>query len=550
MAVHGSEDGKPIACRHCDKRFLNNSALACHLKVHSEENSLYDCPICSVTFEQINLLKDHVHTHKKDNTYTCPHCMKAFSSYPQIRKHIRAFHSEKKFQCSQCEKSFTGSDKLKAHMIKHSDVREFQCPNCDKQFKRKDKLKDHVKRIHSEESRVKATTPSKKTKNEAKPAPPQNAVKSQTKPVSDDYHRFLYKCHDCQLGFKRRGMLVNHMAKRHPEIPTQNIPELNLPILKETKDYYCQYCSKVYKSASKRKVHILKNHPGAKIPPSIRDKEAQASGQVDMVTFAETVGSIRLNPFNCSHCHKQYASNAKLLQHIRKKHPSENEPKQVNWAPGNNPPEGYPIEVDPVVKEPQGVSYVTVDASAVEVEGNGGGLLHIQNVYPSTSGMQMRNDRDTYFHGNDGSSNFGPGMNLSEPEIVPYVDRGPNAGSLACRIVDGEILQLPLARVQQSDALRLASSGATMIHVSDNSHQTHQLHPRQLHVDRQSFQGSPSHHRSGSVSGVLVYNVPAISISHPSSSGQYLMGHHQQQPNYETQNSGSNRLNNSNRGIN
>jgi len=33
MAVHGSEDGKPIACRHCDKRFLNNSALACHLKV-------------------------------------------------------------------------------------------------------------------------------------------------------------------------------------------------------------------------------------------------------------------------------------------------------------------------------------------------------------------------------------------------------------------------------------------------------------------------------------------------------------------------------------
>lgn len=36
------------------------------------------------------------------------------------------------------------------------------------------------------------------------------------------------------------------------------------------------------------------------------------------------------------------------------------------------------------------VSYVTVDASAVEVGGNGGGLLHIQNVYPSTSGMQMR----------------------------------------------------------------------------------------------------------------------------------------------------------------
>jgi hypothetical protein len=60
-----------------------------------------------------------------------------------------------------------------------------------------------------------------------------------------DYHRFVYKCHECLLGFKRRGMLVNHLAKRHPEVSPTNVPELNLPILKTTKDYFCQYCSKV-----------------------------------------------------------------------------------------------------------------------------------------------------------------------------------------------------------------------------------------------------------------------------------------------------------------
>jgi hypothetical protein len=58
----------------------------------------------------------------------------------------------------------------------------------------------------------------------------------------------------------------------------------------------------------------------------------------------------------------------------------------------------------------------------------------------------IRNDRDTFYHNGDGSSNFGPGMNLSDPEIVPYGDRGANAGGIPCRIVDGEILQLPLAR--------------------------------------------------------------------------------------------------------
>lgn len=47
------------------------------------------------------------------------------------------------------------------------------------------------------------------------------------------------------MGFKRRGMLVNHLAKRHPEIKPEQVPELNLPILKTQKDFYCQYCDKV-----------------------------------------------------------------------------------------------------------------------------------------------------------------------------------------------------------------------------------------------------------------------------------------------------------------
>ncbi len=40
-------------------------------------------------------------------------------------------------------------------------------------------------------------------------------------------------------------MLVNHLAKRHPDIRPEDVPELNLPILRTQKDYYCQYCDKV-----------------------------------------------------------------------------------------------------------------------------------------------------------------------------------------------------------------------------------------------------------------------------------------------------------------
>ena len=75
MAVHGSDENKPLACEECGKRFLSNSALACHLKVH-DQLTFYDCPICNQPFEQIHSLKEHVHVHRINNVYTCPHCLK------------------------------------------------------------------------------------------------------------------------------------------------------------------------------------------------------------------------------------------------------------------------------------------------------------------------------------------------------------------------------------------------------------------------------------------------------------------------------------------
>ncbi|GFO11173.1 PR domain Zinc finger protein 10 [Plakobranchus ocellatus] len=157
--------------------------------------------------------------------------------------------------------------------------------------------------------------------------------------MPSEYHRFIYKCHTCLLGFKRRGMLVNHLAKRHPDIRLEQVPELNLPILKTQKDFYCQYCDKIYKSSSKRKVHIQKVHPGCAVPPSARKKASlsslltidtdaaaaagAASGGAPVVggfnssSFSHTVSSITTMPHGCKFCHKQYASKAKLLQ-VRK----------------------------------------------------------------------------------------------------------------------------------------------------------------------------------------------------------------------------------------
>lgn len=66
----------------------------------------------------------------------------------------------------------------------------------------------------------------------------------------------------------------------------------------------------VYKSASKRKAHILKNHPGAELPPSIRKLRPAAPGEPDpmLSTHTQLTGTIASAPVCCPHCAKQYSS--------------------------------------------------------------------------------------------------------------------------------------------------------------------------------------------------------------------------------------------------
>ncbi|GAB0098354.1 hypothetical protein DMENIID0001_140750 [Sergentomyia squamirostris] len=332
--VHGSNESRPLRCPHCPKRFVASSALAVHVYMHLNPKRLIACPMCSDTFKRGLVFKLHVRSHLENGMYTCKFCQKKFKEYKIIRKHIRTFHSATKYPCQQCGKPFPTPNKLQMHLLKHSDHREFLCSECGKQFKRKDKLREHMKRSHSDEAKakkekipVKSPTSSPRDVKTPEDEIPEKKSDSPRKKFSpkvspNDYQRFIYKCHDCLVGFKRRGMLVNHLAKRHPMTPIDSVPELNLPILKDQKFYYCQYCEKVYKSNSKRKAHILKNHPGLELPMSSRIKgSCPESGGFSNLTYSQTVGSITTHPQGCAWCHKQYASKAKLLQHQRKKHP-------------------------------------------------------------------------------------------------------------------------------------------------------------------------------------------------------------------------------------
>ncbi|KAJ0021899.1 hypothetical protein NQD34_009389 [Periophthalmus magnuspinnatus] len=303
LRVHGRE-AYTFSCHICTKSFMTDSALEDHLLVHTENRS-YTCLLCPEIFEKLDLLKDHVGVHAVDGCFTCPSCKKTFNDFIQLKKHIRCFHSEKVFQCPDCEKAFCRPDKLRLHMLRHSDRKDFLCSTCGKQFKRKDKLREHMQRMHNPDREAKKADKIHRSK----------ALKM--KVPTTDFESFMFKCRLCMMGFRRRGMLVNHLSKRHPEMRIDDVPELTLPIIKPNRDYF------YLQSASKRKAHILKNHPGAELPPSIRKLRPAAPGEPDpmLSTHTQLTGTIATAPVCCPHCAKQYSSKTKMVQHIRKKHP-------------------------------------------------------------------------------------------------------------------------------------------------------------------------------------------------------------------------------------
>uniref|UniRef100_A0A8C2T6C7 PR domain zinc finger protein 10 n=1 Tax=Coturnix japonica TaxID=93934 RepID=A0A8C2T6C7_COTJA len=320
LRFHGREGNCPLTCDICNKGFINSGSLESHMKFHMDQKT-YSCIFCPESFDRLDLLKDHVAIHIIDGYFTCPTCKKRFPDFIQVKKHVRSFHSEKIYQCTECDKAFCRPDKLRLHMLRHSDRKDFLCSTCGKQFKRKDKLREHMQRMHNPEREAKKADRISRSKT-FKP-----------RIASTDYESFMFKCRLCMMGFRRRGMLVNHLSKRHPDMKIEEVPELTLPIIKPNRDYFCQYCDKVgkemspqnvvYKSASKRKAHILKNHPGAELPPSIRKLRPAGPGEPDpmLSTHTQLTGTIATPPVCCPHCSKQYSSKTKMVQHIRKKHP-------------------------------------------------------------------------------------------------------------------------------------------------------------------------------------------------------------------------------------
>ncbi|PAA57768.1 hypothetical protein BOX15_Mlig022994g1, partial [Macrostomum lignano] len=264
-----------------------------HLKSHCQGLGQPVCQLCGHCSRSRRQLARHYEAAHRDpalGDFPCRVCHRRAATLAQAKRHQRNCHSgggtdssgisqqlkpPQQFACDHCGRRFAKRSRLRDHLAASSVCRsgvgssagnlpvsqQPVCQGCGRRFSRRDKLAAHLRLGRCKGSKGVGDLPGRPKKPRCVPQVP-----------STDFERFIYKCRDCSLGFKRRGVLVNHMVRVHPEIPLSSVSELNLPLLQQVRsrpnNLPCPLCGSLFRSDQQRQAHLQRVH-GVASPPDL-----------------------------------------------------------------------------------------------------------------------------------------------------------------------------------------------------------------------------------------------------------------------------------------
>ncbi|XP_063837000.1 zinc finger protein 1 homolog [Ostrinia nubilalis] len=215
-----------LLCTLCDEKMINLSALKEHLvKTHNKtiyndikdhllqfklkKGEVYDCAMCTSTYETFKMLKQHMNIHYSN--YTCEKCDTSFATKRSLNAHTTT-HQEGSFKCDYCEKIFSSKPKKHYHeKTKHLGARNISnCPFCNEPFRSYYQRNQHMVKVHNSEAQ--------------------------------------YKCNICNKSYILKSLLMYHIKKNH-------LMERNCQ---------CTECGYRFFSKKALKAHMVK-HTGERI---------------------------------------------------------------------------------------------------------------------------------------------------------------------------------------------------------------------------------------------------------------------------------------------
>ncbi|XP_004928391.2 zinc finger protein 677 isoform X1 [Bombyx mori] len=138
-------------CDKCGKEFNDMARFCRHKKQHANENKIYRCDQCMLTFTSQRTKDMHMVTHTGITTekvskkkYVCNICGVTINSYSNLRLHMKRHAKTYTLKCEDCGKGFFRRYDLTIHMRTHTGDQPFKCGFCERSFSRRTTLISHI----------------------------------------------------------------------------------------------------------------------------------------------------------------------------------------------------------------------------------------------------------------------------------------------------------------------------------------------------------------------------------------------------------------------